>query len=630
MADRHDPFREYQIETLAVHAGQAPDPATGARAVPIYQTTSFVFQNTDHAAQLFNLDEPGNIYTRIGNPTTEVFEKRMAYLEGGVAAVATASGQAATTLAITNITRAGEEVVASSSLYGGTYQLFANTFRDLGITVRFVDPSDPENFRRAINERTRCIFAEVIGNPKLDVLDIEAVAKIAHEHGIPLIVDNTFATPYLCRPLEWGADIVVHSATKWIGGHGTSIGGVVVDGGRFDWGNGKFPRLVEPDPGYHGISYWKDFGTLAYITKLRVHLMRDVGACLSPFNAWLFLQGLETLHVRMERHCENALALAEWLREHPAVEWVSYPGLPDHPSHELARKYLRRGRYGAMIVFGVRGGMEAGRKLIDNVSLWSHLANVGDTKSLIIHPASTTHQQLTPEQRLAAGVTDDMVRLSVGIEGFEDLRADLDRALRIATGLASAAGAGEGAAPGAHGVSGDACPAVPETAAGVEAAGPAEAGVILNDEQVIRSVCGRSEVADGDGTRPQVIAVVGLSSDPARPSYRVARKLQRMGYRIVPVNPKADEILGERAYPDLEAVPEPVDVVVVFRAPEHAPAVARQAVARGARVFWLQEGVVSPEAARIAAEGGLAVVMNRCIYKEAQRLRGHQATFRGA
>ncbi|PZN09086.1 MAG: O-acetylhomoserine sulfhydrylase [Bacillota bacterium] len=602
MTDRRDPFREYSIETLAVHAGQAPDPATGSRAVPLYQTTSFVFQDTDHAAQLFNLDEPGNIYTRISNPTTEVFEKRMAYLEGGVAAVATASGQAATTLAITNITRAGEEVVASSSLYGGTYQLFANTFKDLGITVRFVDPSDPENFRRAINERTRCIYAEIIGNPKLDVLDVEAVARIAHEHGIPLIVDNTFATPYLCRPFEWGADIVVHSATKWIGGHGTSIGGVVVDSGRFDWGNGKFPRLVEPDPGYHGISYWNDFGTLAYVTKLRVHMMRDVGACLSPFNAWLFLQGLETLHVRMDRHCENALALALWLKEHPAVEWVAYPGLPDHPSHHLAQKYLRPGRFGAMIVFGVKGGLEAGRKVIDNVALWSHLANVGDTKSLIIHPASTTHQQLTPEQRRAAGVSDDMIRLSVGIEGLADLQADLDRALRLAAGLPSADGAV------ADGM------AVPR----------------LNDEAVIREVVGRSQVDEPGGPRPRVVAVVGLSSDPGRPSYRVARKLQRMGYKVVPVNPRATEILGERAYPDLASVPGPVDVVVVFRAPEHAPAVAREAVARGARVLWLQEGVVSPEAARIAAEGGLAVVMNRCIYKEAQRWRGHVATFRGA
>ena len=613
MSEPRDPFRQYQIETLAVHAGQAPDPATGARAVPIYQSTSFVFHNTDHAAQLFNLDEPGNIYTRIGNPTTEVFEKRMAYLEGGVAAVATASGQAATTLAVTNITRAGEEVVAATSLYGGTVNLFANTLPDLGIKVHFVDPSDPDNFRRAINERTKCIYAETIGNPKLDVLDIEAVARVAHEHGLPLIIDNTFATPYLCRPLEWGADIVVHSATKWIGGHGNSIGGVIVDGGRFDWGSGKFPRLVEPDPGYHGISYWNDFGTLAYVTKLRVHLLRDLGPCLSPFNAFLLLQGLETLHLRMERHSQNAQTLAQWLARHPAVEWVRYPGLPGDPSYELAQKYLPRGA-GGMVVFGIRGGLEAGMRLIDNVALWSHLANVGDAKSLIIHPATTTHQQLTPEQRLAAGVTDDLVRLSVGIEGIDDLKADLDRALEAATGLS----AGDGSGTAARG-----------------------RRLVLNSEDVIRRVCASSTVpVEDDGgaagqagpaaARPQVIAVVGLSTNPGRPSYRVARKLQRMGYRIVPVNPRGGEILGEPVYARLEDIPGPVDVAVVFRAPEHAPEVARSAVAKGVRVLWLQEGVVSEEAAAVAAGAGLDVVMNRCIYKETQRLRGHMATFRPA
>ncbi|HEY8448988.1 MAG TPA: PLP-dependent aspartate aminotransferase family protein [Bacillota bacterium] len=592
-----EPFRQYRIETLAVHAGQAPDPATGARAVPIYQTTSYVFHDTEHAAQLFNLDEPGNIYTRIGNPTTEIFEKRVAYLEGGVAAVATASGQAATTLAIANIARAGDEVVAASSLYGGTFNLFANTLPDLGITVRFVDASDPENVRRAINDRTRCVYAEIIGNPRLDVLDVEAVAQVAHEHGVPLIVDNTFATPYLCRPIEWGADIVVHSTTKWIGGHGTSIGGIVVDSGRFDWGNGRFPRLVEPDPGYHGISYWRDFGSLAYITKLRAHLMRDLGPCLSPFNAFLFLQGLETLHVRMQRHCENALAIARWLAEHPAVAWVSYPGLEDHPSHALAKKYLEHG-FGAVVVFGIRGGVEAGMKLIDNVGLWSHLANVGDAKSLIIHPATTTHRQLTPEQRQAAGVGDDLVRLSVGIEAVEDLIADLDHALRIASGVKAAA---------------------PKGAA------------LINDEHVLRTVCTNSLVPPSDGTpgsaaRPRVLAIVGLSDNPARPSYRVARKLQRLGYRIVPVNPQVDEVLGERAYGRLQDVPGPVDVAVVFRSPEHAPAIAREAVAKGVPVLWLQEGVVSEEAARIALDAGLDVVMNRCIYKETQRFRGHMAT----
>ncbi len=622
LATERDPFREYAIETLAVHAGQAPDPATGARAVPIYQTTSFVFTDADHASQLFNLDEPGHIYTRISNPTVEVFEKRIAYLEGGVAAVATASGQAATTLAVLNITRAGDEVVASTSLYGGTVNLFANTLADFGITVRFVDAADPENVRRAITDRTRCVYAETIGNPRLDVLDIEAVARIAHEHGIPLIVDNTFATPYLCRPIEWGADIVIHSTTKWIGGHGVAIGGIVVDAGRFDWGNGKFPRLVDPDPGYHGISYWKDFGSLAFVTKLRSHMMRDIGACMSPFNAFLLLLGVETLHVRMDRHCENALELARWLQAHPAVAWVAYPGLPDHPSHALAKKYLRPEHYGAVVVFGVKGGMEAGIRVIDNVALWSHLANVGDAKSLIIHPASTTHRQLTAEQRVAAGVGDDLIRLAVGIEHIDDLKADLDRALRIATGLSAAE-----TAPVAHHSSPARQPTPSPELQPATAVGNGRT-IALNDEHVIRTVCANTFVADERGVRPQVLAIVGLSDDPTRPSARVARKLQRLGYRIIPVNPNIQQTLGERAYPRVTAIPEPVDVVVVFRASEHAPEVARDAVAHGARVLWLQEGVVSPEAARIAAEAGLAVVMNRCIYKEAQRWRGHLRTFR--
>ncbi|MBT9259746.1 MAG: O-acetylhomoserine aminocarboxypropyltransferase/cysteine synthase [Clostridiales bacterium] len=422
----------YGFATLAVHAGQEADPATGARAVPIYQTTSFVFQSSDHAAQLFNLEAEGHIYTRISNPTVDVFEKRMAALEKGVGAVATASGQAATTLAILNIAQPGSEVVAATSLYGGTVNLLANTLPDVGITVRFVDPSDPQNFAKAITEKTCCLFAETIGNPKLDVLDIEEVARIAHAHGVPLIVDNTFATPYLCRPLEWGADIVVHSATKWIGGHGNSIGGVVVDGGSFDWGNGRFPRLVEPDPGYHGLSYWREFREAAYITKLRVQLMRDYGPSLSPFNAFLFLSGLETLHVRMDRHSENARELALWLKDHPSVSWVRYPGLPGDPAYELAQKYLPKGA-GGMVVFGVKGGLEGGKKVIDRVKLWSHLANVGDAKSLIIHPASTTHQQLTAEQREAAGVPDDLIRLSVGIEDVEDLKADLQQALEGAS-----------------------------------------------------------------------------------------------------------------------------------------------------------------------------------------------------
>ncbi|SMB98298.1 O-acetylhomoserine sulfhydrylase [Thermanaeromonas toyohensis ToBE] len=423
--------KQYRFATLAVHAGQTPDPTTGARAVPIYQTTSYVFKNADHAAALFALREPGNIYTRMMNPTTDVFEQRVASLEGGVGALATASGQAAITLAILNITSAGQEIVSATSLYGGTYNLFNITFPKIGIKVRFVDPSDPENFRRAITDKTRALYVETIGNPKLDVPDLEAIAGIAHEAGIPLIVDNTFATPYLCRPFEHGADIVVHSATKFIGGHGTSIGGIIVDSGKFNWKNGKFPELVEPDPSYHGVSYVEAFGPAAYIVKARTQLLRDLGPALSPFNSFLFLQGLETLHLRMERHSSNALYIAQWLKEHPYVSWVNYPGLPDHPSYPLAKKYLPRGA-GAIVTFGIKGGKEAGRRFIDSLKLFSLLANVGDAKSLVIHPASTTHQQLTEEEQLATGVTEDMVRLSIGLEDPEDLVEDLDQALKKA------------------------------------------------------------------------------------------------------------------------------------------------------------------------------------------------------
>lgn len=421
--------KKYRLETLAVHAGQEPDPTTLSRAVPIYQTTSYVFRDTEHAANLFALKEFGNIYTRIMNPTQDVFEKRVAALEGAVGALATSSGQAAITYSILNIAKAGDEIVSASSLYGGTYNLFRYTLPKLGIKVKFVDPSDPENFRKAITDRTRAVYGELIGNPKLDVLDVESVADIAHEAGIPLIVDNTFATPYLCRPFDFGADIIIHSATKFIGGHGTSIGGVIVDSGKFDWTNGKFPELTEPDPSYHGVSYTEAVGPLAYIIKARVQLLRDTGAAISPFNAFLLLQGLETLHLRMERHSENTLKIARYLQEHDAVEWVNYPGLEDHPTYELAKKYLPKGQ-GAILTFGIRGGLEAGKKLIDNLKLFSHLANVGDSKSLVIHPASTTHQQLTPEEQVSAGVTPDLVRLSVGTEAVEDLIEDLDQALK--------------------------------------------------------------------------------------------------------------------------------------------------------------------------------------------------------
>jgi O-acetylhomoserine (thiol)-lyase len=424
--------RSYGFETLSLHAGQeTADSATGARAVPIYQTTSYVFDSPEHAANLFALKQFGNIYTRIMNPTQDAFERRIAALEGGVGALATASGQAAETLAILNIAGLGDEVVSSASLYGGTYNLFHYTLPKLGITVRFVDSRDPENFRAAINDRTRVVYAETVGNPRLDTLDISAVANIAHEYGVPLMVDNTLPTPYLMQPLKHGADIVVHSTTKFIGGHGTAIGGAIVDSGKFDWTNGRFPSFVEPDPSYHGLRYVEALGPLAYIIKARVQLLRDIGAATTPFNSWLFLQGLETLPVRMERHSQNALRIAEFLEGHPAVGWVSYPGLKSHPQHEIAAKYHTHG-YGAIIGFGIKGGLEAGKQLIRHIELFSHLANVGDAKSLIIHPASTTHSQLTPDEQFETGVTPDFVRLSVGLETLDDLIDDLDQALKAA------------------------------------------------------------------------------------------------------------------------------------------------------------------------------------------------------
>jgi len=425
MSDQH----KLSLETLAVHAGQEIDPTTMSRAVPIYQTTSYGFRDTDHAADLFALKEFGNIYTRIMNPTNDVFEKRVAALEGGAAALAVSSGQAAITFSILNIAGAGDEVVSAASLYGGTYNLFSNTFAKLGITVKFVDPSDPKNFEAAITDKTKAVFCETIGNPKGDVIDLSAVADVAHKHGIPLIVDNTFPSPFLCRPIEHGADIVVHSATKFIGGHGTSIGGIVVDGGKFDWAaSGKFPGLTDPDPSYHGVVYTDAVGPIAYIIKMRVQLLRDMGAALSPFNSFLLLQGLETLHLRMERHSSNALAVAKFLEAHDAVEWVNYPGLESHPSYAQAQKYLPDGQ-GAIMTFGIKGGLEAGKKVINAVQLFSHLANVGDSKSLIIHPASTTHQQLSEDEQVAAGVGAGMIRVSVGTEGIKDILADLAQAL---------------------------------------------------------------------------------------------------------------------------------------------------------------------------------------------------------
>jgi len=425
------------LETVALHAGQeTPDPTTGSRAVPIYQTSSYVFKSTDHAASLFALKEFGNIYTRMMNPTTDVFEKRMAAVEGGTGALAVASGQAAETYALLAITQVGDEIVSANNLYGGTYQLFHYTFPKLGRRVMFVDSTRPEEFKKAITSKTRAIYAETIGNPKLDVPDFEAIARIAHDAGIPFVVDNTVGVG-LVKPIDHGADIVVLSATKYVGGHGTSIGGVIVDSGNFDWGKGKFPEFTEPDPSYHGLKFWETFGNVpglgnvAFIIKVRVQLLRDLGASLSPFNAFLFLQGLETLPLRVRKHSENGLQIAQFLKKHPLVTWVNYPGLGDHPSHALAGKYLKGG-FGGIVGFGIKGGLEAGKKFINSLTLLSHLANIGDAKSLVIHPASTTHQQLTRDEQEATGVTEDFIRLSIGLEDVKDIKEDIDQALRKA------------------------------------------------------------------------------------------------------------------------------------------------------------------------------------------------------
>ncbi len=434
MSDSH------RFETLQVHAGQEPDPATNARAVPIYQTTSYTFNDSEHGAKLFALQEFGNIYTRIMNPTNDVFEKRMAALEGGVMALATASGQAAQFVAIANIAQSGDNIVSTSLLYGGTYNQFKVTFPRFGIDTRFVDGDAPDDFAKLIDDRTRALYVETLGNPKFNVPDYEALAEVAHANGVPLIVDNTFgAGGYLCRPIEFGADIVVHSATKWIGGHGTSIGGVIVDSGKFDWSSGRFPMFTEPSAAYHGMKFWEvfgsdgPFGNIAFAIRARVEGLRDLGPCMSPFNAFLFLQGLETLSLRVQRHCDNALELATWLQEQATTTWVSYPGLEDHPYHEAAKRYLSNG-FGGVLAFGIQGGKEAGAKFIDSVKLASHLANVGDAKTLVIHPATTTHAQLSEEEQAQSGVTQDMVRVSVGIEHIEDIKEDLEQAFAAAVG----------------------------------------------------------------------------------------------------------------------------------------------------------------------------------------------------
>jgi O-acetylhomoserine (thiol)-lyase len=423
--------RTFGIETLCLHAGQIPDAATGARAAPIYQTTSFVFDSAEHAASLFNLQTFGNVYSRISNPTVAVFEERMAAIEGGRSAVAAATGQAAEATAILTLCRAGDHIVSASTLYGGTHTLLHVNLKKLGIETTFVDPADPDNFRKALKPNTKLLYAETLGNPLINIVDIEALAAIAHDAGIPLLVDNTVPSPYLCRPIEWGADIVVHSATKYIGGHGTTMGGVIVESGRFNWGNGKFPEFTSPSPGYHGVIFHETFGDFGYTMKARMEILRTFGPSLAPLNAWLLLQGLESLHVRMERHCANALAVAKFLQEHPQVAWVNYPGLPDNKYYALAQKYLPKGASG-LLNFGVKGGAQAGERFIEAAQFMSHLANIGDAKTLIIHPASTTHRQMDEAEQRKAGVTPDMVRMSVGLETIDDILWDIDQALAAA------------------------------------------------------------------------------------------------------------------------------------------------------------------------------------------------------
>ncbi len=435
MASSNGQERQLHFNTLALHAGYKPDPTTGARAVPIYQTTSYQFRDTDHAAALFALQEPGNIYTRIMNPTTAVFEERMAALEGGIGALATASGQFAETLTVLSLANAGDEIISASALYGGTYTLYSHSLRRIGITTRWVESNNPVDFERLINDKTRLIYLETIGNPKLEIPDFEGIAEVAHAHGLPVVLDNTFATPYLFQPFEHGVDISLHSTTKWIGGHGLSIGGVIIDGGKFNWkASGRHSGIIEPEPAYHGAVLWDVLGAAAFIGRARVVGLRDFGGCQAPFNSFLNLIGLETLPLRMQRHVDNTLAVAKFLKDHQAVAWVNYPGLPDHPSYARAQKYMPKGA-GAVIGFGIKGGKQAGRTFIDNLKIFSHLANVGDARSLAIHPATTTHSQLSQDEQLSTGVTDDYVRLAVGLEDINDILWDLDQALKVAQGI---------------------------------------------------------------------------------------------------------------------------------------------------------------------------------------------------
>lgn len=549
-------FNFFGSETQLIHGGQEPDPTTGSRAVPIYQTTSYVFRDTEHAQNLFGLAEPGNIYSRIMNPTLDAFENRVALLEDGVAAVATASGMSAITLAILNLAHAGDEIIADSNLYGGTYHLFAETLPKYGIDVKFVDGTDPENFRSAITTKTRAIFAETITNPSLNVFDIESAAQVAHENNLPLIIDNTFASPYGCKPIVWGADIVVHSATKWIGGHGTSIGGIVVDGGRFNWNQEKFSGFTTPDESYHGIRFGIDVGPQAFAIKLRVQLLRDIGPSLSPQNAFYFLQGLETLNLRIKKHSENSVKVANYLNAHPQVEWVNYPGLESHPSHQLAQKYLTD-TYGSIITFGIKGGREAGRKVIDHIELYSHVANVGDAKSLIIHPASTTHQQLNHEALKASGVTEELIRLSIGLESIDDLLADLDQAIAKATNTTPT--------------------------------------LTITEEKAIRWAL-QSPFAREDGQiRLKNFVVAGDKN-----KHKCLTKLEHLGYRFTPYTASSEEHI------DLLFISDPN---VIDHLPEQA------------KIVWFRTKQPYDQLKQQAVENNQIIIENKCLFRTADQIR---------
>lgn len=557
-------------ETTLLHGGQEPDPTTGSRAVPIYQTTSYVFRDTEHAQNLFGLTEPGNIYSRIMNPTVDTFEKRIAELEDGTAAVATSSGMAAITFAILTIAGTGDEIIADSNLYGGTYNLFTHTLPRYGINVKFVDGTDSEAVKAAFTDKTKAVFGEIITNPSLNIFDVETIAEIAHDHNVPLIIDNTFA-PYIAKPIQWGADIVVHSATKWIGGHGTAIGGVVVDGGRFDWGSGRFPGFTEPDESYNGLRY-VDVAPAAFATKFRVQILRDIGACLSPQNAFLLLQGLETLHLRIKQHNQNAVEVATYLEQHPSVEWVNFPGLANHPSHELAKKYLADG-FGSVITFGIKGGREAGRKLIDNVSLWSHVANVGDAKSLIIHPASTTHQQLSAEELEKSGTTEELIRLSVGIESTKDVLIDLDQAIAKAVNEK------------------------PQYRA-------TEADAV---KWLLNSPFDRSN----GGVRKKVIAVIGAQQNAN------VKRLQALGFEVVLIgNTSASS--QEQTFKQLADVPYDIDAVWIT---EEIPAdVIEQLINKQGKILWAEQSITS-QTIENAQAAGITVITDKNPYDVAIQLR---------